>query len=530
MGNLRREKSGENSALRSEDLRILVSCVGSDTLIRNQLTNSGFCCSKLSDFTFDLSCFFGCWIENGNILINCTMACSCKCNCEQTMSPVRRTFCLLTLFDLVLTFLLWILYTQIKGQSPYEAFDTEVAHYGIHSSLFDLVMLAAFRFTSLILAYGLFALHNPWVVAVTTTISSGFLIAKVFLFAFTKEDRDSPILDYLLLVSSFVLPWAETWFLDFKVLPRELKERLIDLRRAASEISPLLYGRSRYEAWEQAGQSGMSSAFYSPMGGSPENRSLAGDVQVLPRKQTVVDVPAPIVPSPLTTDQKKLLLERGQSSLLVINGLLARSGWKLEKQGKNDSHVYSIHDKRFGKVFKIQGIIHASTADLFADIYLRVKDLPKWNSSVAHSERVDVLDDHTDICYVCVNDQAGGMVSGRDFLDVRCYEKTVSESEGTIKYVIASMGCEHVRKPVLSEFVRGVNGPNAWIIEAMPPGPDGEERSLFTSVLNTDLKGWIPQSIVDQALSTVLFDLIKSLQKKYSPQGGATAPGAPSSS
>ena len=54
--------------------------------------------------------------------------------------------------------------------------------------------------------------------------------------------------------------------------------------------------------------------------------------------------------------------------------------------------------------------------------------------------------------YVCVNDQAGGMVSGRDFLDVRCFEKIVTDDKP--QYILASISCEHVRKPVLSEFVR----------------------------------------------------------------------------
>ena len=30
------------------------------------------------------------------------------------MSPARRTFCLLTTFDLILTFILWVIYTQVR--------------------------------------------------------------------------------------------------------------------------------------------------------------------------------------------------------------------------------------------------------------------------------------------------------------------------------------------------------------------------------------------------------------------------------
>jgi len=30
------------------------------------------------------------------------------------MSPVRRTFCLFVTFDLILTFILWVIYTQVS--------------------------------------------------------------------------------------------------------------------------------------------------------------------------------------------------------------------------------------------------------------------------------------------------------------------------------------------------------------------------------------------------------------------------------
>jgi hypothetical protein len=37
------------------------------------------------------------------------------------MSPARRTFCLFTTFDLILTFILWVIYTQVIVEN----FDTE---------------------------------------------------------------------------------------------------------------------------------------------------------------------------------------------------------------------------------------------------------------------------------------------------------------------------------------------------------------------------------------------------------------------
>ncbi|XP_055329319.1 stAR-related lipid transfer protein 3-like isoform X4 [Paramacrobiotus metropolitanus] len=431
--------------------------------------------------------------------------------CAEPMSPVRRTFCLLTLFDLGLSFLLWILYTQITGMSPMEAFTHEVVQYNIHLSLFDLVMLAAGRFVCLILAYGLCRLHNPWVVAVTTAGSSAFLIAKVFLYTFAQGgNKDSPILDYILLVSSFILSWTETWFLDFKVLPRETKERLEQLKRAASESTPLLYGGAlRYDQFSDTG--GSNSAYYSPVqGGSPETRSLAGE-DVGTRKRTE----PPHEVSPLTAAQRIALIERAKMNLAVVKEFQNRSGWKLEKQGKCGSSVYSLDDKKYGKIFRVEGLVRAASDDVFSDIYQKVNEAVNWNHTIAFSERVDLLDDHCDVTYVCVKDQAGGMVSSRDFVDVRCFEMHPSELGN--RYVIAGIGCEHPRKPVTKEFVRGVNGPNAWINEPVAPSANGAVYSKFICFSNTNLKGWIPQKVVDQAMASVLLELIRSLQKKYEP-------------
>ncbi|KAI8767397.1 stAR-related lipid transfer protein 3, partial [Biomphalaria glabrata] len=139
------------------------------------------------------------------------------------MSTVRRTFCLFVLFDLILTFILWVIYTQLIGLDGYKAFDDQVLHYDFKFSLFDSVMLAVYRFTLLLLAYALFKLQHWWVIAITTATTCAVLIAKIFVFDFQGSKTNNNPLSYCLIIISFVLAWAETWFLDFKVLPQEQK-------------------------------------------------------------------------------------------------------------------------------------------------------------------------------------------------------------------------------------------------------------------------------------------------------------------
>ena len=68
--------------------------------------------------------------------------------------------------------------------------------------------------------------------------------------------------------------------------------------------------------------------------------------------------------------QRKSLLERGQTAVIVVKSLLQRSGWKLEKTGKTGENVYTLNDRRFGKIFRIEGVVSApSTFNLFADYF-----------------------------------------------------------------------------------------------------------------------------------------------------------------
>ncbi|KAK2141332.1 hypothetical protein LSH36_1120g01052 [Paralvinella palmiformis] len=160
--------------------------------------------------------------------------------CCGIMSPVRRTFCLIVTFDLIFIFTLWVLYTQIiTKDSSWDQFINEVVHYTFKHSLFDTVLCAAWRAVPLLLAYGLFRIRNPSVVAVTTFVTCVFVLSKVFLYKF--DGVHGNVMCYLLLIISFIISWIEVWFLDFKVLPREEKIRQQEAHGIyVNERTPLL--------------------------------------------------------------------------------------------------------------------------------------------------------------------------------------------------------------------------------------------------------------------------------------------------
>lgn len=59
-------------------------------------------------------------------------------------------------------------------------------------------------------------------------------------------------------------------------------------------------------------------------------------------------------------------------------------------------------------------------------------------------------------------------------------------------------------------IIRGENGIGCWV---MKPIPGESDKCLFQWVLNTNLKGWIPQYILDTALVGMMLDYVKNLRK-----------------
>lgn len=59
---------------------------------------------------------------------------------------------------------------QITGADIYDALDSQIRHYDVHKSLFDVVMAAVCRFSLLILFYAILSLNHWWVIAVSLTM------------------------------------------------------------------------------------------------------------------------------------------------------------------------------------------------------------------------------------------------------------------------------------------------------------------------------------------------------------------------
>ncbi|NXJ58096.1 STAR3 protein, partial [Spizaetus tyrannus] len=371
---------------------------------------------------------------------------------RKAISDVRRTFCLFVTFDLLFISLLWIIELNTKDGIQ-KNLENEIIEYNFKTSFFDIFVLAFFRFFVLLLAYAIVKLRHWWVIAVTTLVSSAFLIVKVIL----SELLTKGAFGYLLPIVSFVIAWLETWFLDFKVLTQEAEEeRWYLAAQAAASRGPLLYPGALSE-----GQ------FYSP----PE--SFAGsdnesDEEGAGRKAL--------------TAQEKEYVRQGKDAMEVVDQILAQEeNWKFEKNNASDfgDVVYTFEIPFHGKTFILKAFLQCSAETVYQEVILQPEKMILWNRTVAACQILQRVEDNTIVSYDVAAGAAGGVVSPRDFVNVRRIERRRD------RYISSGMSTTHSLKPPLSKYVRGENGPGGFIVLKCPSNP---RVCTFIWILNTDLK------------------------------------------
>ncbi|XP_010186534.1 PREDICTED: stAR-related lipid transfer protein 3 isoform X2 [Mesitornis unicolor] len=383
---------------------------------------------------------------------------------RKAISDVRRTFCLFVTFDLLFISLLWIIELNTKDGIQ-KNLENEIIEYNFKTSFFDIFVLAFFRFFVLLLAYAIVKLRHWWVIALLTKGAFG----------------------YLLPIVSFVIAWLETWFLDFKVLTQEAEEeRWYLAAQAATARGPLLYPRALSE-----GQ------FYSP----PE--SFAGsdnesDEEGAGRKAL--------------TAQEKEYVRQGKDAMEVVDQILAQEeNWKFEKNNDFGDVVYTFEIPFHGKTFILKAFLQCSAETVYQEVILQPEKMILWNRTVAACQILQRVEDNTIVSYDVAAGAAGGVVSPRDFVNVRRIERRRD------RYVSSGMSTTHSLKPPLSKYVRGENGPGGFIVLKCPSNP---RLCTFIWILNTDLKGRLPRYLIHQSLAATMFEFAFHLRQRVSELSG----------
>nr|BAG53896.1 unnamed protein product [Homo sapiens] len=133
-----------------------------------------------------------------------------------------------------------------------------------------------------------------------------------------------------------------------------------------------------------------------------------------------------------------------------------------------------------------------------------------WNKTVTACQILQRVEDNTLISYDVSAGAAGGVVSPRDFVNVRRIERRRD------RYLSSGIATSHSAKPPTHKYVRGENGPGGFIVLKSASNP---RVCTFVWILNTDLKGRLPRYLIHQSLAATMFEFAFHLRQRISELG-----------
>ncbi|XP_014893294.1 stAR-related lipid transfer protein 3 isoform X4 [Poecilia latipinna] len=368
---------------------------------------------------------------------------------RKAVSDVRRTFCLFVTFDLLFITLLWIIELNVTGPILDNLAD-QVIRYKFKTSFFDIV--------------------------ISTLVTSVFLVVKVIV----SELLSKNAFGYVLPITSFVVAWLETWFLDFKVLTQEAENDRAYLAAANADRAPMLYPRPVSD-----GQ------FYSP----PE--SVADSDEFLD-EEGLGSRPA--------TFKEKEYIKQGQEAMSVLDSILAQEeNWKLEKTSDTGDSVYSLETISYGKIFILKAFMQCPAECVYQETIMQPEKVVEWTKTVTSCQILQRVDDNTLVTHDVAASVGGGIVASRDYVNVRRIERRQNS------YLSAGVSTNHDARPPTDRYVRGENHPGGFVVLKSSNNP---AVCTFIWILNTDFKGHLPRYLIHQALPSGMFEFVGQLRER----------------
>lgn len=327
----------------------------------------------------------------------------------------------------------------------------------------------------LLLVYALCVSRKWYCVAMTTTVTTGFVVAKAVLITSASSGGNNPLF-YVLVLSSLVLSWVEAWIFDTKVIPSEVEAE----QRHHQDVETRSLLNPQHRGHHTAPSLFSEHSFYTPEGSETES-----DVDDL-------EQPATFGPSA----QDRELIETSKQTMAKTWQLMSlNDGWNTEKE-KDGITVESRFIASGRKIFRLKSSIEGKAVDIFNIIVLHPEMAHKWGGSITNSYVVRRIDEQTDIVYNSTGEEARGMVSCRDFVNLRRWER-----RGDV-FVSCNSTIVLDELPPKTDHVRGENGPGGWAFREAEGNPN---RTEYMWLFDVDLKGWLPQSVIDIAMSHMLF-------------------------
>ncbi|VDM42259.1 unnamed protein product [Toxocara canis] len=395
-------------------------------------------------------------------------------NADAGMGKDRRRFLIVSVFDFCLIVLLWLICTVTKGNDWATVFLREVDIFEaqfMKISLFDIVIIAVCRMLVLVFSYAVLLVDHWIPVAITTIVTTLFLVIKV-LFFFSRDQGSLP--QYLVILSSFTVAWFELWLVPFRVLPRERRQAV------APEIESPAMGTMRVRN-AQTDDEFRSAMEYSSGSDAEDDRAgsnlLHGKVY-----------------------SKAEYIEAADRAEQTARQYLSQvDSWRVIC--RDNPEIRYCEEKR---VYYVQVEVQCSPQSLFKAIW---KDNQLWNKQVVEMRVLLHIDSTTELLYSVTAPALRGYISSRDFLDVRRIRMDTEKEvyEGWYVSVDSSILPANSNK----KMIRGFNGPNLIRVSKSPSTPN---MSTYEWILSSDVKGDVPRRLIERTMSSFLVGYARNLR------------------
>ncbi|XP_067827715.1 stAR-related lipid transfer protein 5 isoform X1 [Heptranchias perlo] len=182
------------------------------------------------------------------------------------------------------------------------------------------------------------------------------------------------------------------------------------------------------------------------------------------------------------------------------------SGWRASKRTNDVCVFWRPSSEYSGNLYKGEGIVKAAPQEVWECL----KPVPdglrvKWDKNVKVFELIETIDDAVSVYRTVTPSAAVGIISPRDFVDVVLIKQY---EDGTISSNATNV--EHPGCPPKPHYVRGFNHPCGCFCAPIPGEP---RKTRLTTFFQTDLGGYLPQSVVDSFFPSSMAEFYSNLAK-----------------
>ncbi|XP_043197479.1 stAR-related lipid transfer protein 3-like [Amphibalanus amphitrite] len=394
---------------------------------------------------------------------------------EGRISPARRFFCLLVTFDVLLCCIFWLVCVVLSGKNVFAELEDQVVHYSVETSLFDVVSAAFIRFMLLIVVYVIIRMDHWWMIALTTAASCIATLFKILYYQWQSASASNTF-QVTLIVSFFILAWLEVWLYDHRVIPQETRARLMLQRRAGytNQRTPLVGHQHQHVRDYLSTCTGSVSNFYSPMG-SPQGSDDEDEEGAGPRSRL--------------SEEDRALRQQAEENCRRALDLLNSSDWKQEEEFDDDDILFS---RRVGShtLFMFTCTVACPTETFANELIHNCDHCPEWNGSLTSCRQLQRIDGQCEVRYQQTGPFLGGMVSPRDFINLR-----LAGRKG-LMFFSSVVSIAHRDDPRPSDMVRAVNRPTIITIRPCVRRP---RHCVVEWLMNFDCRvGMVPRRMTDR--------------------------------